>query len=57
MQIPLVHTFAIKSVDTHIWHSRLGHLSDQRLAIIKDRLHCSVSKLLNNNPYFICSSS
>lgn len=47
-------TIPIDNVDAQTWHSRLCHLSDQRLAKIKDKLHCTISKLHKNNPCYTC---
>ena len=45
---------SINNVDVHIWHSRLGHLSNKRLNLLKDQLHCNTSKLHTHNPCYIC---
>ena len=45
---------SINHVDVHIWHSRLGHLSDKRLNLLKDQLPCNVSKFHTHTPCYIC---
>lgn len=47
----------LNTVGADIWHSRLGHLSDQKLATMKDVLHCNMSKQNNNNTCQICPLS
>lgn len=47
-------TANINHVDVQTWHSRLGHLSDQALIHMEDKLHCNVSKIHKNKPCYIC---
>ena len=35
-----------------LWHSRLGHLLDKRLHLLKDQLPCNVSKF--HTPCYVC---
>lgn len=44
----------INYADVATWHSRLGHLSDQRLAILQDKLHCNVHSIHKNKICWIC---
>ena len=43
----------VNKVSAHTWHNRLGHLSNQRLDLLKHQLNCS-SSLCNNEPCYIC---
>ena len=45
---------SVNNVADHVWHYRLGHLSNQRLDTLKDKMNCNISKFHNNNPYYIC---
>lgn len=47
-------TITINNVDAHTFHSQLGHLLDQRLVNLQEKLHCTVSRLHKNNPCYIC---
>lgn len=44
----------INYADAATWHSRLGDLSDQRLAILQDKLHCNMHSIHKNKICCIC---
>ena len=49
---PVSSTFA-NTVSARIWHERLGHLSFQRLKLLRPQLHCN-NKHLNHDPCYLC---
>ena len=47
-------SICIDIVTTHVWHNRLGHLSSQRLDVLKDQLHLDSSKCTSTDPCYVC---
>ena len=41
-------------VSVETWHTRLGHLSNQRLDLLKDVLHCNSTALNKCKPCYVC---
>ena len=41
-----VFSLAVNNVNAHIWHHRLGHLSNKRLSLLQDQLHFNKNGLL-----------
>ena len=50
---PSPNVVFINHVTDQIWHYRLGHLSNPRLDILKDKMKCTFSKSYKN-PCYIC---
>ena len=44
----------VNKVSAHVWHNRLGHLSDKRLDVLKNQLNCDISKSHDDTPCYIC---
>lgn len=42
------------SVSVVTWHSRLGNLSNKRLDLLKNDIHCNSSVLNKCNPCYVC---
>lgn len=47
---------SVNNVNAHVWHHRLGHLSFQKLKLLKDQLHmlCNKDGSHMSIPYDIC---
>ena len=50
----LLNKAYVNKVSVHVWHNRLGHLSDKRLDVLKNQLNCDISKSSEATPCYIC---
>lgn len=48
------HSAIANHVTAQTWHTRLGHLSSKRLAILRAQLHYGIPKCKNKEPCYIC---
>lgn len=48
------NTAHISSVSVDVWHSRLGHPSKRRLALLCNKLHCNIDNVHKDLPYYVC---
>lgn len=52
-QPEFVLTFG-NNVSARVWHERLGHLSFERLELLKSQLHCNNPTCTDVDPCYIC---
>ena len=56
--LAIVQIYPIKHSVNHVfvqtWHYRLGHLSNQRLDLLKEKLPCTSSKIHRSSPCYVC---
>ena len=50
----LLNKAYVNKVSVHVWHNRLGHLSDKRLDVLKNQLNYDISKSSEATPCYIC---